>query len=66
MNLLKIMKKTDTRAELKDPVIAELHRHKREIAQEHGDDIAALLRDLQERQAHDSRVVAAIKGEQIV
>ena len=58
------MKTIDSQGALKDSVIEELHGHKRSSAGEHGDDIAALLRDLMDRQAHDLRVVTSIKGEQ--
>jgi hypothetical protein len=57
------MKTINSQVEPKDLVIAELHSHKRSIAREHGDDIATLLRDLMDRQAHDSRVVTSMKGE---
>jgi hypothetical protein len=58
------MKTIDLQVGPKDSVIEELHGHKRSIAREHGDDIAALLRDLMDRQAQDVRVVTSIKGEQ--
>lgn len=58
------MKTINSQVEPKDLVIAELQGHKRSIAREHGDDIATLLRDLMDRQTHDSRVVTSIKGEQ--
>lgn len=46
-----------------DSVITELHRHKRALAREHGDDIARLVRALQQREAGDSHVLAAPRGE---
>ena len=58
------MNMIDSDVVLKDSVIEELHGHKRSIAREHGDDIAALVRDLMDRQAHDARVVTSVKGEQ--
>ena len=58
------MKMIDSAVVLNDSVIEELHGHKRSIAREHGDDIAALVRDLMDRQAHDARVVTSVKGEQ--
>lgn len=42
-----------------DEVIAEVHRHKRAIMAEHGDDVDLLLRDLQERQKANPGLVTS-------
>ena len=42
-----------------DEVIAEVHRHKRAIMAEHGDDVESLLRNLQERQKGNARLVTS-------
>jgi len=44
------MKAIEQSAPVVDEVIAEVHRHKRAIMAEHGDDVESLLRNLQERQ----------------
>ena len=44
------MKTTEPAIPVVDEVIAEVRRHKRAIMAEHGDDVEALLRNLQERQ----------------
>ncbi len=50
---------------VRDEVIAEVHRHKEEIAAEHNFDIDALLGGLRERQCLNPRLVSRItKGEQ--
>jgi len=41
-----------------DEILAELRRHKEEIAAEHGNDVRALGRDLQERQKGHPRLVS--------
>ena len=46
-----------------DPVISEVRRHKREIAEEHGFDVIAMGRALQVRQNGDPRFVT-LEGEQ--
>ena len=51
------MKPIDQPTPIADEVIAEVHRHKRAIMAEHGDDVESLLRDLQERQKCKPRVV---------
>lgn len=40
-----------------DAVIAEVHRHKRALMAEHGDDVEALLKDLRNRQKANPRLV---------
>jgi hypothetical protein len=40
-----------------DAVIAEVHRHKRAIMAEHGDDVEELLKDLRNRQKANPRLV---------
>jgi hypothetical protein len=54
----------DIQKPAEDSVITELHRNKRAIAREHGDDIARLVRALQQREAGDSRVLTGPRGEQ--
>lgn len=49
------MKMIDTALPVADPVIQEVRRHKREIAEEFGCDVVALGRSLQERQRSDPR-----------
>jgi len=51
------MKANEESQAIADEVISELHQHKLEIAEEHGFDLASLLRDLQTRQNDDPRVV---------
>jgi len=51
------MKPIDQPTPVVDQVIAEVHRHKRAIMAEHGDDVESLLRDLRERQKCSPRVV---------
>jgi hypothetical protein len=62
-NLLEIMETIDTQEEAGDSVIAELHRHKRALSKEHGDDITRLVRSLQQRETGDSRVLAGPRQE---
>ena len=57
------MKTIDTPAPVSDPVITEVRRHKREIAESFGFDVIALGRSLQQREAGDPRF-ATPKGEQ--
>jgi hypothetical protein len=52
------MKTIDITTGLTDEVLAEVRRHKREIAEEHGFDVRALARDLQRRQANHPRLVS--------
>ena len=49
------MKTIDTVQPVTDPVIQEVRRHKRAIAEEFDFDVVALGRSLQERQARDPR-----------
>lgn len=56
------MKPNDTVQPVTDPVIQEVRRHKRAIAEEFGFDVVALGRSLQKRQAGDPRF-SATKGE---
>lgn len=55
MNYYKTMKTIDTVLPMTDPVIQEVRRHKRAIAEAFGFDVVALGRSLQERQTRDSR-----------
>jgi hypothetical protein len=57
------MKTIDISTTAPDEVIAEVRRHKREIAEQFGCDVAALGRALQERQQDDPRFIT-IEGEQ--
>ena len=57
------MKTIDTVPSVTDPVIQEVRRHKRAIAEEFGFDVVALGRSLQARQARDPRF-SMTKGEQ--
>ena len=58
------MKTIETPMTVVDEVIAEVHRHKEAIASEHDYDVDSLLRDLQERQQSNPRLVSRItKGE---
>ena len=41
-------------------VLAEVRRHKRDIAKEHGFDVRAIARDLQRRQANHPRLVSPL------
>ncbi len=59
------MKMIDTPAPVIGPVIAEIRRHKREIAAAFDYDVLALGRSLQQRQAGDPRFVNP-SGEQDV
>jgi len=52
------MKTIETTTELTDEVLAEVRRHKRDIAKEHGFDVRAIARDLQRRQANHPRLVS--------
>lgn len=54
---MKTMNKT---IEVRDEVIAEVHRHKDAIAEEHNFDIDALLSGLRERQSRNPRLVSRI------
>jgi hypothetical protein len=56
------MKTIDTVIPVTDPVIQEVRRHKRAIAEEFGFDVVALGRSLQERQAHDPRFTITKAG----
>ena len=51
------MKAIEQPTSVVDEVIAEVHRHKRAIMAEHGDDVESLLSDLQERQKGNARLV---------
>lgn len=51
------MKTIELTSELTDEVLAEVRRHKREIAKEHGFDVRSIARDLQRRQADHPRLV---------
>jgi DNA-directed RNA polymerase len=51
------MKPTDQPTPVVDQVIAEVHRHKRAIMAEHGDDVEELLKDLRNRQKSNPRLV---------
>ena len=51
------MKTIDTVLPVTDPVIQEVRRYKRAIAEEFGFDVVALGRSLQERQASDPRFI---------
>lgn len=42
-----------------DEVIAEVHRHKRAIMAEHGDDVESLLSNLLDRQKGNARLVTS-------
>ena len=53
------MKTTEPAIPIVDEVIAEVRRHKRAIMAEHGDDVEALLRNLQERQKGNPGVVTS-------
>ncbi len=57
------MKAMDDTKTVMDPVITEVRRHKREIAEAFGFDVMALGRSLQRREAGDPRFKAP-KGEQ--
>lgn len=57
------MKTIDTPTPITDPVIAEVRRHKREIAEAFDFDVLALGRSLQQREAGDPRFKKN-KGEQ--
>jgi len=57
------MKTIDLPSSVTDPVISEVRRHKRAIAEEFGFDVIALGRSLQQRQAGDPRFVT-LDGEQ--
>lgn len=57
------MKTIDTILPVTDPVIQEVRRHKRAIAEEFGFDVVALGRSLQERQTCDPRFIMT-KSEQ--
>lgn len=54
------MKPIDQPKPVADEVIAEVHRHKRAIMAEHGDDVENLLRDLRQRQEGNPRLVASL------
>jgi hypothetical protein len=59
------MKTINKPISVRDEVIAEVHRHKEEIAAEHNFDIDALLSGLRERQSCNPRLVSRITiGEQ--
>jgi len=49
------MKTIDTPTRITDPVIAEVRRHKREIAEAFDFDVLALGRSLQQREVGDPR-----------
>ncbi|MFT5471342.1 MAG: hypothetical protein ACI8UO_006475 [Verrucomicrobiales bacterium] len=57
------MKTIDTPTPVTDPVIAEVRRHKREIAAAFDYDVIALGRSLQKRESGDPRF-ATPRGEQ--
>lgn len=57
------MKTIDTPTRITDPVIAEVRRHKREIAEAFGFDVLAMGRSLQQREAGDPRFITN-EGEQ--
>ena len=52
------MKKTETKPGGYDAVIDELHRVKREISAEHGNDVRSLAEELQNRQRGLTNLVA--------
>jgi|GEM_PF-1137147 len=54
------MKPIDQPAPVVDEVIAEVHRHKRAIMAEHGDDVEKLLQDLRQRQQGNPRLVVGM------
>jgi hypothetical protein len=62
-NYYRTMKTIDTILAVTDPVIQEVRRHKRAIAEEFGFDVVALGRSLQERQTCDPRFIMT-KSEQ--
>ncbi len=53
-----MMKTIDQATPIIDEVMAEVRRHKRAIMEEHGNDVDALLRDLQQRQKANPLLVA--------
>jgi hypothetical protein len=53
------MKATEQPTPVIDEVIAEVHRHKRAIMAEHDDDVESVLRNLQERQKENARLVTS-------
>ena len=56
MSSSKTMKTIDTQKPIVDPVMAEVRRHKEEIAASFGYDAVALCRSLQEREVGDPRI----------
>jgi hypothetical protein len=52
------MKTIDQPEKIKDEILAELRRHKEEIAGEHGNDVRSLGRDIQRRQKGHPRLVS--------
>ncbi len=58
-----MMKTIDTPIAVTDPVISEVRRHKRAIAEEFGFDVIALARSLQQRQVGDPRFVTLTENE---
>ena len=54
------MKPIDQPAPVVDEVIAEVHRHKRAIMAEHGDDVEKLLQGLRQRQQGNPRLVVGM------
>ncbi|MCX6867677.1 MAG: hypothetical protein NTV46_15950 [Verrucomicrobia bacterium] len=51
------MKPIDQPTPVVDQVIAEVHRHKRAVMAEHGDDVEKLLQGLRQRQKGNPRLV---------
>ena len=51
------MKPIDQPTPVIDQVIAEVHRHKRAIMAEHGDDVEKLLQGLRQRRQRNPRLV---------
>ncbi len=48
----------------KDPIIAELHRHREELFREHGNDPEALVRYLNEKERLSGRTVIPAPAKQ--
>ena len=60
------MKPTDQPTRVVDQVIAEVHRHKRAIMAELGDDVEKLLQGLRQRQKGNPRLVVSVPSSAIV
>jgi hypothetical protein len=55
-----MMKPTDQATRVPDEVIAEVHRHKRAIMAECGDDVEKLLQGIRQRQKANPRLVSSL------